>query len=143
VKSDQIEASSQEPAGEVVPLRTVLKTVPSGEIAMEVGGDGVYLRFDCDCEDALPYCKAACCALQGTNVSPAEAAALGPDFVAQFHGGGDIIMARRSDAYCRQNDPTTRLCLIYPDRPYTCQQFHCSRGPDTRGWQLRLSRIEI
>lgn len=110
---------------------------------MEVGGDGVYLRFDCDCEDALPYCKAACCALAGTTVSPSEAAAFGPDFVTQFHGGGDIIMARRSDAYCRQNDPATRLCLIYPDRPYTCQQFHCSRGPDTRGWQLRLNRIDL
>jgi hypothetical protein len=57
-----------------VPHRAVLRKVPSGEIAIETGGDGVFLRFDCDCLDALPYCKAACCGLSGIEVTAEELA---------------------------------------------------------------------
>jgi hypothetical protein len=125
-------------------IRSVLKEVPSGEIALEVGGDGIYLRFDCDCMDALPFCNAACCNLSGIDVDEDETedleqfgtAAL--PVVVKTEDGYE--MARRSDGYCRCNGEKDRLCTIYNERPQTCRDFHCTRGPDMRGWRLDLSR---
>ena len=125
--------------------RTILKQVPSGQIALETGGDGVYLRFDCDCHDALPYCRAVCCSLHGIDVTEDEKKTLleiegppGPPIVS-FSDEGPT-MARRSDGYCRCNDEQTNLCSIYEDRPATCREFHCSRGDGMRGWRLDLHR---
>jgi hypothetical protein len=124
-----------------VPHRAVLLKVPSGEIAMEVGADGTYLRFDCDCLDALPYCKAACCSLCETIVTDEEAAHIGEHLIARDHTG-QALMRRRSDGYCCCNDPLTKLCTIYDRRSFTCSNFHCTRNPTTRGWVCRLNRID-
>jgi hypothetical protein len=124
-----------------VPNITVLLRVPSGTISTEIGADGTYLRFDCDCLDALPYCKAACCSLCDTIVTDEEVAGIGEPLVARDHTG-QAVMRRRSDGYCCCNDPTTKLCTIYDDRPLTCSLFHCCRNPTTRGWVCRLNRID-
>jgi hypothetical protein len=124
-----------------VPNIAVLLKVPSGVISTEIGADGTYLRFDCDCLDALPYCKAACCSLCDTIVTDEEAASIGEHLVVRDHTG-QAVMRRRSDGYCCCNDPTTKLCTIYDDRPLTCSLFHCCRNPTTRGWVCRLNRID-
>lgn len=134
-----------------VPQRTVLKKVPSGEIALEIGGDGTWLRFDCDCLDALPYCKAACCGLHGIRVDEHEL----EKSVTVKHESGVVkttlqqltvidddehVMIRGSDGLCTCLSRQTRLCGLYKDRPDTCQSFHCSRGPAARGWRLSFDR---
>lgn len=137
----------------IVPQRAVLRTVSSGEIAIETGGDGVFLRFDCDCEDALPYCKAACCGLHGIDVEPQE---LVQQITFTGHDGkkrtmqlGNLTtkdeddgpeMIRASDSFCTCLDRQTRRCVIYKDRPKTCRDFHCTRGPSVRGWRLDIAR---
>lgn len=124
--------------GSPVPTKTTLVTVPSGTIDLEVGGDGVYLRFDCDCQDALPYCKARCCALPGTSLTADEI--LSKEYEFAVDGDGDAVLKRRADGYCIYNDPKTRCCKIYKDRPGACQRFHCTRGGDMRGWLLHVNR---
>lgn len=117
-----------------VPRRTTLVTVPSGEIALESGADGVWLQFDCECVDALPYCKAHCCTLTGIQLTQEEADS--EMYVAYPDTEGNVNLKRCADNYCTYNDRKTRLCSIYEHRPNTCQTFHCTRGGDVRGWKL-------
>lgn len=133
-----------------VPHRSVLVKVPSGEIAMEIGADGVFLRFDCDCMDALPHCKAACCSLHGISVTHEEA----KQQVSMMPKGTKVPMAsltvidpddgpemiRGSDGWCQCIDRGSRLCRIYASRPDTCKDFHCTKGPGVRGWKLGFTR---
>lgn len=125
-----------------LPLRTVLRTVPSGEIALEVGADGVYLQFACDCLDALPFCHAACCCLPGLVVKSTERELLPTDIEQslQENPDGELELPRRADGWCRCNSPETRGCAIYSNRPGTCRDFHCTRGVDMRGWRLDIHR---
>lgn len=131
-----------------LPLRTTLLRLPSGEIALETGADGVYLLFDCDCLDALPFCRAACCCLPGIDVTPEEHAYLQPNpkaiplRVIRSDGDAPYEMRRAATGWCAENDPATKRCQIYKDRPRTCRDFHCSRGSDMRGWRLDLNRLE-
>ena len=48
--------------------RTVIRKVPSGEIAIEEGAEGVYLRYDCDCEDAYRIAKHAVAVCRGSEL---------------------------------------------------------------------------
>ena len=123
---------SQHPS---VPRRTVLRSVPSGEIAIEQGADGIFLRFDCNCTDALPVCQAQCCALPGTMILPSEFQEI--NYPASFDdSAGYFVMERSSDGFCTCLDRRTRLCSIYEDRPKTCKDFHCTRGASQRGWKI-------
>ena len=135
-----------------VPFRAVLKKVPSGEIALELGGDGVYLRFDCECLDALPYCKASCCSLPGIDVEESELVnevsvtvdgkkkTIKLDALVERTLDGDAEMHRASDGFCRCLNRESRTCGIYKDRPEVCREFHCTRGAGMRGWILDLKR---
>ncbi|HEY9652973.1 MAG TPA: YkgJ family cysteine cluster protein, partial [Coleofasciculaceae cyanobacterium] len=116
----------------------VIKQLPSGEIRLELGADGVYLQFDCDCLDALPYCQAQCCALKGTGVAPEELQAIA--YPVEWDRDTELaVMQRDADGFCTCLDRQTRRCGIYKDRPQTCQNFHCTRGAHVRGWKLANS----
>lgn len=118
-----------------IPRRFVLRTVPSGEIAIEQGADGIFLRFDCDCTHALPVCQAQCCALPGTVVFSNELSEL--DYPVEWDESiNNFVLRRDSDGFCHCLDKNKRLCTIYKDRPHTCREFHCTRGADQRGWKI-------
>ena len=118
-----------------MPQRFVILKVPSGEIAVEQGADGLYLRFDCDCLHALPVCQAQCCGLIGTVVHQEEMQEV--SFPVEWDDElNQWVLQRASDGFCRCLDRDTRLCGIYSDRPHTCRQFHCTKGSDQRGWKL-------
>lgn len=121
-----------------VPRKSVLVSVPSGEISIEQGADGAWLRFDCDCTDALPYCFAQCCALRGTLVYEEEAEKKGiPESILEIDEAIDeYVMKRDSDGFCTCLDRRTRLCEIHNRKPNTCANFHCTRGAHMRGWKL-------
>lgn len=104
----------------------------TGEIRTELGADGFYIQFDCECKDALPYCQAQCCALIGTYVNFEELDALAYPVASDGHG---YVMKRAADGFCVCLDRQTRLCKIYDQRPQTCKSFHCTRGADQRGWK--------
>lgn len=121
--------------------KTTLVTLSSGEIRTEAGADGLYLLFDCDCTDALPYCKAHCCGIKGTVVQFEELPELlGMTILNDVHDRYE--MKRECDGLCCALDRDTRLCTVYDKRPYTCRDFHCSRGLQ-RGWKLNgISRVD-
>lgn len=122
--------------------KETIRKVPSGTIDMAVGADGVYLQFNCDCSDALPYCKAACCCLPGIEVEKDELCTdldkMTLPVVTNEEGNEE--MKRGADGFCVLNSPTTKLCTRYDERPETCREFHCSRGHGMRGWRLDLNR---
>jgi len=136
-----------------VPNRSVLKITPSGPIVIETGSDGVYLRYECDCKDALPFCKSACCSLSDISVKENEREGIEkaarkvkpklqlPVVVKDDEEEG-LEMVRSSDSWCACLDRTTRSCKIYKDRPETCQVFHCTLGSGNRGWRLDLNRLD-
>lgn len=141
-----------------VPHRAVIKEVPSGQIVMEVGADGVFLRFECECVDALPYCKSACCALHGIDVEEdeidqVERAASAQNLyncddpnrkfqlpVVIRNDDDEPTMRRGSDSWCVAIDRKTKACRIYEDRPKTCRDFHCTNAAGMRGWRLDILR---
>lgn len=123
-----------------IPRKTIIREFTkdgekTGEIRIEDGADGTYLLFDCDCLDALPYCRAQCCGLRGTFVFDDELELKNLP-VETDPGSNQFVMKRDSDGLCSCLDRQSKHCLIYDDRPRTCQQFHCTRGADVRGWKL-------
>jgi hypothetical protein len=118
-----------------IPRKTVIATVPSGEIRMEDGADGAWLVFDCECLDALPFCRAQCCGLKGTIVRPDEQKEFG--YEAYFDESlGAMVVKRDADGMCHYLDRKSKTCSINDIKPQTCNDFHCSRGADVRGWKL-------
>ncbi|HLO48490.1 MAG TPA: YkgJ family cysteine cluster protein [Kamptonema sp.] len=124
-----------------IPHRQILKEFfddngKSGEIRLELGSDGVWLQFDCDCKDALPYCQAQCCALVGTAVLQQELEKF--DYPVDYNPGSDLpfTMQRGADGFCNCLDRKSRTCTIYGNHPQTCKAFHCTRGADVRGFKL-------
>ena len=107
----------------------------TGQITSQVGADGVWIQFDCACTDALPTCKAACCALRGTYLNPEEAASGFYDCFVDEESGLPVLR-RDADGWCTYLDRDTRRCSIYENRPQTCRSFHCTRGASVRGWKL-------
>lgn len=126
---------------------TSVLNVPSGQIRTEIGADGIYILFDCDCQDALPFCKASCCGLPGTYVMPHEIPGLNEVaekllrtiVVYQPQERYAYQMRRDADGFCSCLNRDKRLCEIYDERPKVCQDFHCSKGVN-RGWKFVLAK---
>lgn len=121
----------------VIPRVTPLVTLPSGEIRLEMGADGLYLLFDADCLDCLPYCKAQCCSLHGITITEEE----WEDFNGRIPTEPNerlqsYEMRRDADGFCACLHRETRRCGIYEERPQTCRTYHCTRGAYQRGWKL-------
>ncbi len=128
-------SGDDQPSFPIVDRVTILKTVPSGNIRVESGADGLYMLFDCDCLDAIDVCKAQCCRLRGIGVMQDEEEKL--DQFIEWDGDlGMPVMIRDSDGACCKLDRQTCTCTIYQDRPLTCHKFHCTRGATQRGWKL-------
>lgn len=140
--SDQMDVSQ----ARTISRKTLVASVPSGEIRTEVGADGIYMVFDCDCDDALPYCHANCCGMAGTLVREDEVDKLNElaeeikNRLLNFNPHRkEFEMKRDADGFCVALNREKCLCTIYDDRPKTCREFHCSRGAG-RGWDLGLIR---
>jgi len=144
-KLEQIEIKT----AQEIPKSTRIALVDSGEIRLEVGADGLYLVFDCECKDALPYCHANCCGMPGTLVNPDEVKNLNKlaervekrlvNFNSKYNRPE---MRRCADGWCTALNREKYLCEIYDDRPDVCRDFHCSRG-STRGWDAsRIRRFK-
>lgn len=125
----------QKPRPQIIPRVTVVATVPSGEIRIEDGADGAYILFDCDCLDALPYCRAQCCALRGTCVQQEEQNYVNYDSYLDPMLGLRVLK-RDADGFCYALDRQTKTCNIYDNRPQTCRDFHCTKGANMRGFKL-------
>ena len=99
----------------------------------DVAGTGVALRVDAEagsrpwravnCEERLPICQAACCRLRfALSADEVESGQLRWDL-------GQPYFNRQRDGYCHCNDPATRACTIYDERPSVCRAYSCADDP--------------
>ncbi len=87
----------------------VLASLPSGEIRIEDGADGAWILFDCDCLDALPFCRAQCCYLIGTVVTEEEADKANIEAYWDERMKG-LVIKRDADGGCPKLCRETRTC---------------------------------
>lgn len=126
--------------------RTILRQVPSGSIDLVFDGRQLIVEFNCECMDALPWCKAACCryrpfynvALKDDEIDKFENVA--PD-EGSTHTSGMRVLKHINGHCAYLNDDS--LCSVHNDKPCVCKRWHCSpNGGDSNvetrgaGWVL-------
>ncbi len=80
-----------------------------------------------DCEARIPLCKGRCCklffALSFQDLD---------EHVVKWDYSKPYNIRHREDGYCVHNDPQTRGCGVYTNRPAICRSYDCSK--DVRIW---------
>lgn len=119
--------------------KTTIKELPSGtiDIVLREGKLNI-LQFNTNCEDALPYCQAACCRNRGRY-----AAVLEEDekekysYMLRVTNKGLVpVVASNSDGTCCYLTPDSK-CFVHNDKPKICKQWHCSPGGKGEGIKIR------
>jgi Fe-S-cluster containining protein len=80
-----------------------------------------------DCENRLPFCKAACCrlnfALSRQDID---------EGIVKWDLGRPYMIAQDADGYCRHLDRQACRCTVYANRPVPCRAYDCRK--DKRIW---------
>lgn len=79
---------------------------------------------DIDCADRLHLCHAACCRLRFA-LSEQDVT----DGTVQWTLSEPYLNRQGDDGYCAHNDPDTRGCGVYADRPAVCRGYDCRQDP--------------
>lgn len=126
--------------------RTTLVETPSGKIELAFNGAFQVLQFNCECMDALPYCKAMCCRLRsGYHVKLLEGEKgkyESRPLKVRDPNGLHVLQTKKKDGSCVYlNDEA--LCRIHQTKPWACGVWHCSPGGKgdgirftDQGWRL-------
>lgn len=77
-----------------------------------------------DCADRLSLCHAACCRLR---FALSEEDVTGGTI--QWTLSEPYLNRQGEDGYCVHNDPDTRGCGVYADRPAVCRGYDCREDP--------------
>lgn len=118
----------------------ILHETKSGPIEIVRMGIAIVLQFNCNCDDAIPFCDAMCCRMR-----PMYNARIKDDEVNKFAFVqiGNIKVVERKDTNCFYLEGAR--CGVHADKPQDCSSWHCSPkgnpGDDTIkrrdiGWQL-------
>lgn len=113
----------------------ILKEVQSGTIELVHNRSVLLLQFNCNCEDALPYCHAMCC-----RQRPVYNAKLDTDEIEKFKGVPSIgalsyipvpsrdvlyvLPANLQTMDCSYLEDSK--CTVHSDKPRSCKEWHCS-----------------
>jgi Fe-S-cluster containining protein len=118
---------------------TTLVEVKSGKIELVFNRDMGYstLQFNCECTDAMPYCKAMCCRLrQGFSVL------LRPDEISKYKNRPfprdpelRIVDNSPDGKSCYYLDSDEAKCTIHGEHPQMCKDYHCS--PEGKGFGVK------
>ena len=116
--------------------RTILKTVPSGTIDLVFDDRQLIMQFNCDCMDALPMCKAACC-----RYRPYYNIALEPDEIEKFKSelhpeDPETHILQQVEGHCVYLDGESSLCEVHETKPCICKKWYCS--PQGGGDQIEV-----
>jgi Fe-S-cluster containining protein len=83
---------------------------------------------DIDCEARIPLCKGKCCSMHfHLSKQDLDERVVEWDFMRPY-----LIRQRKTDGYCVHNDPETRGCGVYHQRPAVCRTYDCRE--DNRVW---------
>jgi len=83
---------------------------------------------DVPCAELIPICRGRCCTLH----FPLSKQDLRERVVKWNYVMPYIIRQRDTDRYCVHNDPETRGCTVYENRPAVCRTYDCRN--DRRIW---------
>lgn len=95
------------------------------------------MQFNCECKDALPYCKAVCC-----RHRPYYNIALEPGEEGKFDKtipnpmDSTIQLLGHSGSNCAYLNQSCQ-CSVHSDKPKICQKWHCSPGGKGEGIEIR------
>jgi len=135
-----------------MPAKTVIKNTPSGPIEIVFDGSQLTLQFNCNCQDALPICHAACC-----RYRPFYNVGLQPEEVEKYkteqHTAEDsdleLTILQHEDNHCTYLNEDS-LCEVHDDKPCACKEYHCSPrggGPEIQrrdgGWVILPLKPEV
>jgi Fe-S-cluster containining protein len=77
-----------------------------------------------DCEARIPLCKGRCCKLYfALSFQDLD------EHIVKWDYSRPYGIRRREDGYCVHNDPATRGCGVYANRPAICRSYDCSKDP--------------
>ncbi len=96
-------------------------------VALGPVGDSKYAVTgpDIPCAELLPICEARCCQL-GFALSPED---LNEGVVRWDYLEPYQLLRRVRDRYCVHNQPESRQCELYSQRPLPCRLFDCRNDP--------------
>jgi Fe-S-cluster containining protein len=84
-------------------------------------------EVEIDCENRIPFCKAACCRLNfALSRQDIE------EGIVKWDLGRPYMIAHDADGYCRHLDRKGCRCTVYANRPVPCRAYDCRK--DTRIW---------
>ncbi|ACK69224.1 protein of unknown function UPF0153 [Gloeothece citriformis PCC 7424] len=81
-----------------------------------------------NCQERLPICQAVCCKLDFA-LSPQEV----ESGQIKWDLGRPYFIRQEKEGYCTHNDPETKGCKIYENRPSVCKKYSCAK--DERIWK--------
>jgi hypothetical protein len=127
--------------------KTILVELSSGNIELTSNNQGEpIIQFNCECEDALPYCKAMCCKGRPTYnvlVSPDR-----KDLCPEPHPDDNDLMILPTEGNCCKYLSNNNMCSVHDNKPKDCMNWHCSPGGVGEniinrcgGWNLRISDL--
>jgi len=81
-----------------------------------------------DCETRIPLCRGRCCKLHfSLSFQDLTENVVKWDYARPYR-----ILQRVTDGYCVHNDPDTKGCGVYDNRPAICRTYDCRE--DSRIW---------
>lgn len=98
-------------------------------VAIDTGGDKYAAEaIDIPCAELIPLCEGRCCSFSfALSTQDLDEGVIRFDYGKPYE-----IRQRSSDGYCVHNDPTTRTCEAFAQRPRTCRTYDCRN--DKRVW---------
>lgn len=107
----------------------VLVETKSGPVELVKIGPAMFLQFNCDCSDALPYCQAMCCRMRmAYNVELTEEEAIRLKGLDAENDGRKLKVLPVKDmgswdcAYLTDDSK----CSVQEEKPSHCRDWHCS-----------------
>lgn len=117
--------------------KQLLQATPSGNIELVFTDKALTLEFNCDCMDALPYCRAMCCRLRpivNTTVL-SEERRLYAHMPHPNHPELNILQTKANGFDCIYLGEDDK-CAVHYHKPQSCRRYHCSPGGNPNDEQI-------
>lgn len=105
-----------------------LMKLQTGTIDVVHENGNMYLQFNANCLDALPFCHGMCCKLQNNllvQLSDKETKKFGTKKYKENEiGPNNLIQIKPNTTECKYSE--NDLCSIHNSKPENCKKWHCS-----------------
>ncbi len=108
-----------------------LVELPSGKIELVKVGPVMFLQFNAECAECLPYCNAMCCRMRmAYNVELSDEEAIKFKGLDAEKDGRKLKVLPVKDTTSWDCSYLTEesKCSVHSDKPSHCRDWHCSPG---------------